>query len=133
MKYERIVKRFYDELENGKILARKCPKCGAVEFPPRIACNACGNFETEWVETTEKGVVTNFILTSGMAHPRIDVFKPCVFGFVKLEEGPEISALVCGIEPEEEAELKARLPLPVKARIVQRDGYKSVVYDFVRE
>ena len=133
MNYERIVKRYYEELENGKILARKCTKCGEVEFPPRIACNACGNFETEWIETTQNVVVSDFILTSQLAHPRINEHQPCVFGFVKIEEGgTEFNALVCGIKPEEEALYKSKLPLSAKARIVQRDGYKALVYDIVK-
>ena len=133
MKLERIVKRFYDELDEGRIMGRKCPVCGAVEFPPKIACTSCGNFETGWVEMSGRGVVTEFILTSGMAHPRIDILQPCAFGCVTLEEGVEINAVVRGITAENAAGLRARLPLPVKARIVQREGYKSVVYDLVTE
>lgn len=131
MKLERIVKRYYDELENGKIMGRKCLKCGAVEFPPVIACNACGHFEMEWIEMNGRGMVTDIILPSGMAHPRINEYQPCAFGCVIVEEGPEINALVCGVSPENEEDIQAKLPLPVKARIVQRDGYKSLVYDLV--
>ena len=39
---EKVVQGFYDRLEEGKICGRKCPKCGAVEFPPVYACNSCG-------------------------------------------------------------------------------------------
>lgn len=131
MELERIVKRFYDELENGKILGRKCVKCSAVQFPPVIACTTCGCFETAWTELSGQGEVTELVLPSGMAHPRIDAFKPCAFGLVKLAEGPELNALVCGVSSENEEEIQAKLPLPVKARIVQRDGYKSVVYDLI--
>ncbi len=131
MKLERIVKRFYDELDEGRIMGRKCPVCGAVEFPPKIACTACGNFETEWVEMSGKGMMTEFIMTSGMAHPRVEQLQPCAFACVTVEEGAEINAVVRGITPENAEELRARLPLPVKACIVQREGYKSVVYDLV--
>lgn len=131
MKLERIVKRFYDELEDGRIMGRKCARCGAVQFPPVIACTACGCFETEWTQLSGKGVVTELILPSGMAHPRINAFHPCGFGVVKLDEGPELNALVCGVSPENEEEVQAKLPLPVEARIVQRDGYRSVVYDLI--
>ena len=34
IKLEKIVRTFYENLEEGKILARKCPVCGAVEYPP---------------------------------------------------------------------------------------------------
>ena len=54
IKLEKVVQKFYDSLEEGKILGRKCPACGAVEFPPVYACNTCGNLETEWVEISGK-------------------------------------------------------------------------------
>ena len=55
IKLEKVVQTFYDSLEEGKILGRKCPVCGNVEFPPVYACNACGNYETEWVEIVQTG------------------------------------------------------------------------------
>ena len=45
IKLEKVVQKFYEGLEEGKILGRKCPVCGAVEFPPVYACNTCGNLE----------------------------------------------------------------------------------------
>ena len=51
-KLERIVKTYYDNLEDGKVLGRKCTVCGHIEFPPYLACNACGNLDTEWVDLT---------------------------------------------------------------------------------
>ena len=41
IKLEKVVERFYEGLEEGKILGRKCPECGNVEFPPVYACNEC--------------------------------------------------------------------------------------------
>ncbi len=52
IKTERIVKTYYDALEEGKVLGRKCPSCGHIEFPPYLACNECGNLDTEWVDLT---------------------------------------------------------------------------------
>lgn len=40
IKLEKVVQTFYEGLEEGKLLGRKCPKCGNVEFPPRI-CLQC--------------------------------------------------------------------------------------------
>ena len=52
IKTERIVKTYYDALEEGKVLGRKCTSCGHIEFPPYLACNECGNLDTEWVDLT---------------------------------------------------------------------------------
>lgn len=134
MKMERIVKHFYDELESGKIMGRKCKECGAVEFPPVIACNSCGHFEMDWIEMSGKGVITQIVLPSQMSDPQCEVFQPYGLCCVKPEEdGREINAIVRGITPEAKDELEARLPLPVKASIFQRDGFKVVVYDLVND
>ena len=62
IKLEKVVEKFYLGLEEGKILGRKCPKCGNVEFPPVYACNACGNYETEWVEISGKAKLHSIVL-----------------------------------------------------------------------
>ena len=58
VKLERIVKKYYDFLEEGKIMGRVCPQCKAVEWPPVYACNACGNMETEWQEIDGEAEIT---------------------------------------------------------------------------
>ena len=131
MKLERIVKRFYDELENGKIMGRKCQACGAVEFPPKPACTTCGHFEMDWIEMSGKGVVEHIVMPSPMTPSRNDVFKPYALGCVTMEEGPKVNLIVRGIRPEDEEEIIAKLPLPVKACTFQRDGFKIVVTDLV--
>lgn len=134
MEYERIVKRFYDELENGKMMGRKCTRCGAVEFPPYLVCNTCGCLETEWVEISGNAVVTNCWLPAMMSTlPQNEVFQPYAIANVKLEEGTEFNSLVCGISRKNIDEIKAKLPVKCKARIAPRDGYSMVVFDLVEE
>ena len=61
-----IVKTYYDALEEGTILGRKCERCGHVEFPPFLCCNECGHLDTEWVDLTNmRGVVKAALPTRG--------------------------------------------------------------------
>lgn len=61
-----IIKTFYDALEEGTILGRKCQRCGHVEFPPFLCCNNCGCLDTEWVDLTNmRGVVKQALPTRG--------------------------------------------------------------------
>lgn len=132
MAYERIVKRFYDELESGRIMGRKCTRCGAVEYPPVIACNTCNCTEMEWVEMDGRGMLTEIVmpspLTGGIGK---EAMVPYAYGAITLEEGTGINGVVRGISKENVDELRASLPLPVKMAIVQRDGYKTVFFDLV--
>ena len=134
VKLERIVKTFYDNLEEGKIMGRKCPDCGAVEFPPVHACNTCGCMETEWVEISGKGVAHSIVLPAALStKPDYADLKPYAYCEVELEEGSRLNAVVRGINKKKRKELLDKLPVPVKAAIYQRDGYKTVVFDLVEE
>ena len=63
---EPITKTFYDALEEGNILGRKCTSCGHIEFPPYLCCNSCGCLDTEWVDLTNmRGVVGQVLPTRG--------------------------------------------------------------------
>lgn len=134
MALERIVKRFYDELENGKMMGRKCTRCGAVEFPPVLCCNECSCMDMEWVEISGKAEMTGFALPGMLSTlPQNEEFQPYALGAVKLEEGTEFNAIVSGVGRANREEVLKKLPVPIKARIAPRDGYSMVVFDLVEE
>lgn len=133
MEYEHIVERFYQELENGKIMGKKCPRCGKVEFPPKLVCNYCGNLETEWVELSGKATMFDFARSSAItANQELAEYQPYAFACVRLAEGPELNGVVSGVSKENESMLRQKIkegtPIPVTAKIIQRNGYKSVIY-----
>ena len=41
IKLEKVVNKFYDGLEEGKILGRKCPQCGQEEMAYQNGCLTC--------------------------------------------------------------------------------------------
>ncbi len=131
IKIERIVKPFYEALEEGKILARKCTKCGHVEYPPYLACNKCGNLDTEWVNFEGKGMVTH-LLAVGAHGSNPDFDKQVgdrVVGVVEVENSDPVNSSILGIKPEEVPELTPQLPLPVRPKIAQLDGFKIVCWE----
>ena len=105
IKLEKVVEKFYLGLEEGKILGRKCPKCGNVEFPPVYACNACGNYETEWVEISGKAKLHSIVLPAALSSkPEYKKFKKFCYGEIELEEGSRFNGVVLGVSK------KNRLP-----------------------
>ena len=128
IKLEKVVEKFYEGLEEGKILGRKCPACGAVEFPPVYACNTCGNLETEWVEISGKAVMKSIVMPAALSSkPEYSALGAFAYGEVEIEEGTCLNAVVKGITKKKRKELMEKLPVPVHAEIFQRDGYKKVV------
>jgi uncharacterized OB-fold protein len=131
IKLEKVVETFYTKLEEGKIMGRKCPKCGNVEFPPVYACNKCGNYETEWYEISGKAKLHSIVLPAALSSkPEYKKMGKYAYGEVELEEGTRLNAVVRGVSRKNRAELTAKLPVDCHAAIMDRDGgFKTVVFD----
>ena len=135
IKLEKVVQTFYEALEEGKILGRKCPECGNVEFPPVYACNACGSYETEWVEISGKAKVHSLVLPAALSSkPEYKKLGKFAYGEVELEEGSRLNAVIRGVSKKNREELSKKLPLNCHAAIFQREiGVKTVVFDLDEE
>ena len=45
---EHVAQKFWNGLRNEQVIyAKKCTECGAIEFPPHLACNNCGVWTEE--------------------------------------------------------------------------------------
>lgn len=129
IKLDRLVKHYYETLEQGKVLGRKCPECGHIEWPPVYACNACGSYTTEWVEMSgEAQLMQIYVPTTMTAKPAYADLEPYAYAHVKTAEGPERNAMVRGVTRENAKYIQAHLPYPCHFDIVQRDGFKTAVF-----
>lgn len=132
IKLEKVVEKFYQNLEEGKITGRKCTKCGAVEFPPVYACNSCGCWDMEWVEISGKAKMHSIVMPAALSSkPEYKALGKYAYGEVEIEEGARLNAVVRGINKKKRNEIleNNKLPVSCHASIYQRDGYKTVVFD----
>lgn len=130
MKIEKVVSKFYEGLAEHKILGRRCKECGAIEFPPRYACNTCGYHETEWVELSGKGLLHSIILPATLnADPWNSQIGPYCYGLVELEEGVSFNITVFGVKRRDAKKLTEKLPLPVHPIFVERDGFTTMFFE----
>lgn len=129
VKLEKVVQTFYEGLEEGKLLGKKCQKCGAVEFPPVYACNSCGSTDMEWVEVSGRAKMKSIVMPAALSSkPEYAELGAYAYGEVELEEGSRFNAVVKGMTKKKRKVLLDQLPIPVHAEIFQRDGYKTVVF-----
>lgn len=135
IKLEKVVEKFYEGLEEGKILGRKCPKCGHVEFPPVYACNECGNYETEWYEISGKAKMHSIVMPAALSSkPEYKKLGKYAYGEVEIEEGTRLNAVVRGVTKKNRAALTEKLPVNCHAAIFEREGgYKTVIFDLDEE
>jgi len=78
------VSRFFLALEEGKLLATRCPSCGNVWMPPRPLCPTHREV-TEWVELSGKGRLITWSVIHGRSQGAPHLQPPYVFAYVALE------------------------------------------------
>jgi len=91
--------RFWQGLEEGKIYATKCRKCGKLHFPPVADCGDCGSSNLKWTELDGEGEIETFTQI---------VVKPASFSkeadyivaIARLREGVRALAWLVGVERE---------------------------------
>ena len=118
VKPEPVVREFFEGIKAGKFMARKCPVCGAVEFPAYPTCNSCGSLETEWLELSGE-VTVNEIFKVGDAFTMPDMaqYAPLFTADVTLAEGPSTTCYIFGVDYSNFEEL--RDSVPHKGRLVK--------------
>ena len=108
--------RFLEELKKGKIIGRKCPKCGKVYVPPRMFCPECFTPTTKWVYVKDTGTV-NTAVVSYISADRGHLGEPVVIGVIHLDGASPMMGFVHKIKdvsPEDVKNMKV-FGLRVKA------------------
>ena len=54
------IKRFWDELDNNKLMTTKCNDCNTLHWPPRSFCNKCYSVKLEWTDLPSTGILVTF-------------------------------------------------------------------------
>ncbi len=93
---------FYAFLHEGKLMAARCTRCGALHLPPRPLCTRCQSLEMAWAELPGKGKLAAYtaiaVAPGFMAARGYGRDKPYCTGIVELAEGPRISARILGVD-----------------------------------
>ncbi|MFX0074506.1 MAG: Zn-ribbon domain-containing OB-fold protein [Candidatus Hermodarchaeota archaeon] len=86
----RYLDKFYDNLEQKKVIGNKCSMCGAVFVPPRKICGKCNlviPLEKNWVELPDTGTLLNYTITPYRVNDRTHrKAKDLLLGMVQIDE-----------------------------------------------
>jgi uncharacterized protein len=74
-----------------RLRGRRCPACGAVTFPGRAVCGACGCRSLEPAELSGLGQVHAFTTVDT---PPAGFDRPYLAAVVDLDEGPRVFAML---------------------------------------
>jgi len=103
----RYMDKFFDVLENKRIIGNKCPKCGDVFVPPRKICGKCNikiDFEKSWVDLPDTGILKNYTITYYKVNDRASrkVKKPQIVGMIQIDgSNTSIVYRLLDLEPED--------------------------------
>ncbi len=94
------IEQFYKFLQQGKLMAGKCLKCGKIHLPPRPLCNRCFSQEFEWLEVSGKGKLLTYTIIH-IAPQQFQALAPYAVGIVQLESGLRIPGMIQGATQEQ--------------------------------
>jgi len=81
--------KFYDNLENKKVIGNKCSKYSAIFVPPRKICGNCNvviPLEENWVDLPETGTLVNYTVTPYRVNDRTHrKAKDLLLGMVQID------------------------------------------------
>jgi hypothetical protein len=109
---------FNQYLSEHKLMAARCPACGALHLPPRTICPRCHGETLEWVETSGRGRLAAFtavsVAPSALAAEGFGRDNPYCAAIVELEEGVKISARLVGVDARQPASIPIGAPVTVE-------------------
>jgi uncharacterized OB-fold protein len=110
---------FWDAVQERRLIMPRCETCGAVTFPPSVACPRCGGDTFAWAEMSGRGKVFSFVVYHRVYHPAFTDKVPYVLALIELEEGPRLVSNVVNMPI---AEVCCEMPVQVVYEEV-RDGF----------
>ncbi len=103
------IEQFYKFMQQSKLMAGKCTKCGKIHLPPRPLCDNCYSQEFEWLEISGKGTLLTYTIIH-IAPPQFQALAPYTVGIVELENGLKLPGTISGATQEQ---LRVGMPLRI--------------------
>lgn len=94
------IEQFYKNINQGKLLAGKCKKCGKIHLPPRPVCDNCYSKDFDWTAVPTKGKLLTYTVIH-IAPAQFQSMAPYAMGIVQLENGLKIPGMIRAIALEQ--------------------------------
>ena len=119
------IRRFFEGLAEGKLLATRCKRCGRVYFPPQADCPHCRASDMEWIEIGKEGELLTYTVIytkpASFAH-----YPDYAVGVARFPPGVNVLAWIRETDPR-----KLRVGMKVRWEIVRRQPENYLTYELV--
>jgi uncharacterized OB-fold protein len=88
---------FYGWCRQHELRFQRCARCKTWRHPPRLLCNHCHSFETEWAAVSGRATLHAWTVAVAAMGPAFANDVPYVAAIVQLEEGPRMASWVTGV------------------------------------
>ncbi len=88
---------FFKAAKQGRLLIKRCPRCGRNLAPQREICDGCMNEALEWAPASGKGSVYSFVVMHQLLNPAFKDEVPYNVAVVELDEGPRLTTSLVGV------------------------------------
>jgi uncharacterized OB-fold protein len=93
------ISSFYKFIEQKRLMAAKCNKCGMVLLPPKPMCTKCLSTNLRWIELEGTGKLVSYTVIH-VAPEQFQSMIPYTVGIIELRNGLRLPGMVCGLDPE---------------------------------
>jgi uncharacterized OB-fold protein len=104
--------------------AEKCGSCGAIAFPPRTVCPACGGRTFQPVRLAESGRLLTYTIIR-VAPAGFEDQSPYALGIAELEDGVKLTAQVVDCDF---AALHVGMRVRLEFRKISEDGAAGIIH-----
>ena len=94
------IEQFYKFIQQGKLMAGKCLKCGKIHLPPRPLCDNCYSQQFEWVEAPKNGKLLTYTVIH-IAPTQFQNLAPYPVGIVELGNGLRLPGMILGVSQDQ--------------------------------
>jgi len=122
------IPRFWREIPSRyNLIGTKCGNCGAVDFPPREVCPACGRKSVGKMtrhRLSGRGTVVTYAVIHD-APSQFEMQKPYVVAIVEMEEGVRITSQLIDVDA---ADVRIGMSVQTAFRKLGQEGDAGVIH-----
>ena len=97
--YPFTVSSFYMFVNEKRLMAAKCDKCGNVILPPKPMCTKCLSTNLKWIELEGTGKLLSYTIIH-VAPEQFQSMAPYIVGIVEFRKGLRLPGIIRDVTPE---------------------------------
>ena len=91
---------YWEKCKENELWLRHCKACDQAYLYPRDICPNCFSRDTDWIQSSGKGILHTFCIVHRGPTPAFRDMAPYVIGIVELESGARIPTNLVEVEPD---------------------------------